>query len=153
MVTGSSYGFRAGTSPGMTASVIIPRHADFACDVVIARGKLHAGARGLLTDGRAIELLPRRLVGRVGKTAPGFQFGVASFDLLVRNQDVGASHFEVDAHLVAGLEDREPAVGCGFRRSVQDRGRARGAGLPSVTDAGQRENAAFDQGGWWLHVH
>src|SRR5438477_9189540 len=42
--------------------MIIPRDADFARDVLIARGEFHAGAGGLLADGRAIEFLPRRLV-------------------------------------------------------------------------------------------
>src|SRR5437870_2209236 len=49
--------------------MIIPRDADLACDVVIARCKLHAGAGGLLADGRAIELLPGRLVRRIFEAA------------------------------------------------------------------------------------
>ena len=57
----------------MRSLVIIPGHTDPARDVVVARGELHAGAGGLLADGRAIELLPRRLVGRVGEAAFGFQ--------------------------------------------------------------------------------
>src|SRR5882724_549635 len=101
--------------------MIIPGDADLAGDVVIARGQLHAGAGGLLADGRAIELLPRRLVGRVGEAAFGLQLRATLLDLLVRDQDVGAALVEVDADLVAGLEDREPAVGGGFRRGVQDR--------------------------------
>src|SRR5258707_15886366 len=104
--------------------MIIPRDADLARDVVIARRELHAGAGGLLTDGRTIELLPRRLVGRIGEAAPGLQLGAALLYLLVGDQDVGAALVEVDAHLVAGPEDRQPAIGGGFRRGVQDRGRA-----------------------------
>src|SRR5438105_2153396 len=57
--------------------MIIPRHADRARNILIARGELHAGAGGLLADGRAIQLLPRRLVGRVGEAALGLQLGAA----------------------------------------------------------------------------
>src|ERR1700754_538242 len=119
------------------ALVIVPRHADAAGDVLVAGGELHAGAGGLLADGGAIEFLPRRLVGRVGKTALGLQLGMPLLQLLVGDQNVGAALVEVDADLVAGLENCEPAIGGGFRRSVEDRRRARGAGLPAVADAGQ----------------
>src|ERR1700683_3453371 len=117
--------------------MIIPRHADLAGDVVIAGGELHAGAGGLLADGRAIQLLPRRLVGWVGEAAFGLEVRAALLQLVVRDQDVGAALVQVDANLVAGLEDRKPAIGRGLRRGVEDRRRARGAGLPAVADAGQ----------------
>src|SRR3984885_6209209 len=133
--------------------MIIPRHADLAGDVVIAGGELHAGAGGLLADGRTIQLLPRRLVGRVGEAAFGLEVGAALLQLLVRDQDVGAAFVEVDANLVAGLEDRKATIGGGFRRGVEDRRRARGAGLPAVADAGQGQDAAFDQGRRRLHVY
>src|SRR6266850_5509393 len=132
--------------------MIVPRHADAAGNVLIARCKLHAGAGGLLADGRAIELLPRRLVRRVGEAALGLQLGAALLQLLVRDQDVGIALVEVDANLVAGPQDRQPAVGGGLRRGVEDRRRTRGAGLPSVADAGQREDTAFDQRRRRLHV-
>src|ERR1700691_3130897 len=61
--------------PGMTVGlVIIPRDAELAGDVVVARGQLHAGAGRLLADRRAIDSLPRRLACRVGEAALGFQF-------------------------------------------------------------------------------
>ena len=41
-------------------SVIVPGRADRARDVVVAGGKLHAGAGRLLADGRAVDFLPRR---------------------------------------------------------------------------------------------
>src|SRR4051812_2699071 len=95
--------------------VIIPRHADRARNVLIARGEFHAGAGGLLADGRAIELLPRGLVGRVGEAALVLQLGATLLQLIARDQDVGVAGVEVDANLVSGLEDRQPAVGGGFR--------------------------------------
>src|SRR5437868_1955104 len=123
--------------------MIVPRHTDRARNIMIARGELHAGAGGLLADGRTIELLPRRLVGRVVEAARGFQLGATLLQLVAGDQDVGVALVEVDANLVAGPQDGKPAVGGRLRRGVEDRGRTRGTGLPSVTDAGQREDAAF----------
>src|SRR3954447_8924607 len=112
--------------------MIIPRYADLARDVVIAGCELHAGAGGLLADGRTIKLLPRRLVGRVGEAALGLQLGATLLQFIARDQDVGVALVKVDANLVAGPQDGEPAVGGGLRRGVEDRRRTRGAGLPSV---------------------
>src|SRR6185437_1297881 len=100
----------------MTVSlVIIPRHADLAGDVVVARGELHAGAGRVLAHGGAVELLPRRLVGRVREAALGLQIGVALLDLLLGDQDICRALVEIDADLVTGLQDREPAIGGGLR--------------------------------------
>src|SRR5438132_12040536 len=104
--------------------MIIPRHADAAGDVVIAGCELHAGAGGLLTYRCAIEFLPRRLVGRIREAAARFKFGAPPLQLFLGYQNVGAALVEVDADLVAGLEDGQSAVGGGFRRSVEDRRRA-----------------------------
>src|SRR4051794_40550449 len=104
--------------------MIIPGNADGACDVVIAGCELHAGAGGLLADGRAIELLPWRLVGRVFEAAIRLELGVPLLELLIGKQDVGAAFVKVDANLVAGLKNGEAAIGRGFRRGVQDRRRA-----------------------------
>src|SRR6516164_244390 len=107
---------------GGRGSVVIPRDADRMGDVVIAGGQLHAGAGCMLADRLAVELLPGRLVGRVGVTALGLQLRAAALQLLVRDQDVGAALVEIDADLVAGLEDRKPTIGGRFRTRIQDRG-------------------------------
>jgi hypothetical protein len=133
--------------------MIIPRHADLAGDVVIARRQFHAGAGGLLADGGAIKLLPRRLMGGIGEAAFCLQLGAPLLHFLIRDQDVGAALVEVDANLVAGFEDRKAPVGGSLRSGVEDRRRAGGAGLAAVADAGQRQDAAFDEGGRRLHVH
>src|ERR1700704_3192668 len=106
--------------------MIIPRDADRAGDVVIARREFQAGAGGLLADGRAIQFLPWRLVGRIFEAAVGLEFRAALLEFLVRDQDVRTAFVEVDAHLVAGPKDRKSAVGGGLRRGVEDRRRARG---------------------------
>src|SRR5581483_7517351 len=55
--------------------VIISRHAERAGDVVVARGKLHAGAGRMLADSRAIDFLPGRLALRMGEATFGLQIG------------------------------------------------------------------------------
>src|SRR5882757_2136083 len=100
--------------------MIIPRDADLARNILIARRELHAGAGGLLADGRAIEFLPRRLVGRVFEPTIGLEIGMTLFQFSIRDQNVGRALVEVDADLVAGPEHREPAIGGGFRRGVED---------------------------------
>src|SRR3954469_3422925 len=124
-------------SPGLRVpnSVIIPRHAKCAGDVLIARGELHAGTSRLLADCVAIKLLPRRLVRRMLEAAIGLELGMALLHLVVGDENVGAALVQIDAHPVAVPEDREPAIGGGFRRSIEDRRRARGARLPAVADA------------------
>src|ERR1700730_8369097 len=129
-----------------------PRHADLPGDVVIAGGELHAGAGGLLADGRAVEFLPRRLVGGIGEAAFGLQIRATLLGLLVRDQNIRTALVEVDANLVAGLEDREPAVGSGFRRGVQDRGRARGAGLAGGAEAREGPGGPFSTRGRRLPI-
>jgi hypothetical protein len=101
--------------------MIIPRHANAAGDIVIARCELHACAGGLLADGRAIELLPRRLIGWIGEAALGLEFGAPPLQFLIGNKNVGAAFVEVDPNSIPGLEDRKAAVRGGFRRRIQDR--------------------------------
>src|SRR4051794_398994 len=125
--------------------MIVPRHTHFAGNVVIAGGQLHAGPSGMLADRGSIELLPGCLVGRVRKAAFGRQFCAPLLQLLIGYQDVGAALVEIDANLVAVLEDRKPAISGGFRCGVQDRWRARGAGLAAIADARQRKDAPLDQ--------
>src|SRR5665213_4496723 len=124
--------------------MIVTRDTNRAGDVVVPGGEFEAGAGGVLADGRAVEFLSRRLVGRVGEAALGLEFGAPPLQLLVRYQDVGAALVEVDANHVAGPEDGKPAVGGSFRGRIQDRGRARGAGLAAIADAGQGQDAALD---------
>src|SRR3954465_3406043 len=111
-------------SPGLRVpnSVIIPRHTKATGDVLVARGELHAGTGRLLADGVAIKLLPRRLVRRMLEAAIRRQLGMALLHLVVGDENVGAALVQIDAPLVAVPEDREPAIGGGFRRSIEDRG-------------------------------
>ena len=104
--------------------MIVPRNTDLAGDVLIARRQFQAGASSVLADGGAVKLLPRRLMVREWETAFGLQLGAAARHFLGRNQDIGLALVQIDAHLVAGLEDRKPAVGGCFRRSVEDRRRS-----------------------------
>src|SRR5258708_15823850 len=109
--------------------MIIPGVRDRARDGGIARGEFQAGAGGLLADGRAVQFLPRRLVGRIFEAAIGFEFRVSLLEFFVRDQDVRAALVEVDAHLVAGPKDRKAAVASGFRPGVEVLPRAYAARL------------------------
>src|SRR5579883_1004332 len=110
----------------MTASVlmIIPGHADLAGDVVVARCEFHAGAGGVLADGRTIDLLPWRLARRIRESALRLQLGVTSLHFLFRNQNVRCSLAKVDTHPIAGFEDCKAAIGRSLRRGVENRRRA-----------------------------
>ena len=76
------------------------------------------------------------------EAAVGLQIRAALGQLLGGDQDVGRALVEVDAHAVAGLQQREAAARRRLGRGVEDRGRARRAGLAAVADAGQRVDAA-----------
>src|SRR4051812_30575912 len=105
----------ASRNDGGCSSMIIPRHADGAGDVAVARCQFETGAGGLLADGVAVELLPRRLVFRIRKSAHGLEVGEALLELLGRDQDIRVPLIEVDADTIAGLEHGKSAVGGRFR--------------------------------------
>ena len=119
-IIGRAYARPGGSQMTAMSLMIIPRNADGAGDVVIAGGEFHAGAGGLLADRRAIQFLPRGLVGRLFEAALGLERRVSLFHLVIRDQDVGRALVEVDADLVAGPQDRQPAVGGRFRGSIED---------------------------------
>src|SRR4051812_36440212 len=117
------------------SSMRMPRRAEALDNVLIARRELEAGAGRLLPYGRAVELLPRRLMLRIRIAALGFKPLAALGEIRVGDQDVRAAFAEIDADAVAGLEQSEAAASRRLRRCVKDRGRARGAGLSAVADA------------------
>ena len=100
----------------------------------------------------ALDLLPRRLALGIGEPAVLGERGAALVQLRVRDQDIGGAFLQIDAHPVAGLDQRQSAARRGLRRSVQDRGRAGGARLPAVADAGQRVHAFLEERRRRLHV-
>src|SRR5262245_36558093 len=104
-------------------------------DPLVLDRRLEHHALGELVDEPALDLLPGRLMARELVAAVALQRGAAPVVLLLGNEDVGGALVEVDAHAVAGPQDRQPAAGRRLRRGVEDRRRARGAGLPAVTDA------------------
>jgi hypothetical protein len=95
----------------------------------------------------ALDFLPWRLAGRREFVAAGFlQFVRArAFSSAASDQHVGGALLEIDAHLVAGLQDGETATRRRFGRGVEDRGRAGRAGLAAIADAGQRTRCPFDE--------
>ena len=109
-------------------------------EALVADRRLEHHALVELGDHFALDLLPRRLALGIG-VAVLLQRGAARRQLLVGNEDVGAALVEVDADAVAGAQQRQPAARRRLGRSVEDRRRARRAGLPAVADAGQGVDA------------
>src|SRR5262245_7458489 len=135
------------------SSMRMPWCAEAIDDVVVAGRKLEAGAGRLLSHGRAVELLPWRVVLGIRIAALGLQPLAAFGEFCVGDQDVRPALAKVDTDAVPGLDQSKPAAGRGLRRGVEDRGRAGGAGLSAVANARQRRDPAFDQRGRRLHVH
>src|SRR5471032_2620479 len=110
--------------------------------------QFHAGAVFHLSDGGAIQLLPRRLAGWHG----WYALRLAARQFLVGDQHVAAARVQVDADDVARTHVGEAAADGAFRRRVQDRRTVRGAGLAAVAQRRQGRDAAPDQGVRRLHV-
>src|SRR5262245_66638741 len=99
-------------------SMRMARRAEPRDEVVIARCEFEAGASRLLSHGRAVELLPRRVMLWIRITSVSVQPLAASGEIGVGDQDVGPALAEIDADSVAGLEQSKPAASRGLRRSV-----------------------------------
>src|SRR5262245_24685296 len=122
-------------------------------DLLVFDRGLENHALGEFIDQTALDLLPRRLVCRIVVAAITLQFGPTGIVLLLRDQNVRGALVEVDAHAVSRLEDGKAATRRRLGRGIQDRRRARGAGLPAVADAGERAHALLYEVGGRPHVH
>src|ERR1700722_11454926 len=80
----------------------------------------------------ALDLLPWCLAFGMGEAAVLGQRGAALVQLLVRDQNVGGALLEINAHPVAGLDQRQSPARSRFRGSVENRRRAGGARLAAV---------------------
>src|SRR3954470_18144163 len=132
-----------------TALMRMPRLSALSDDVDVVGRELEAGSRGVLPDRAAVELLPRCLVLRdreVTVHAP------ALIKLFIRDQDISCPVVEVDADAIACPKQCEASARSGFGRRIEDRGRTRSPGLPSVPDAGERSDTALNQRVRRLHV-
>src|SRR6185312_7077172 len=133
--------------------VVVPRNAFFLSDVLILGGGLQDHAGGKFVDHPALDLLPGRLMVGIAKSSRLLQLLTPAGKLGIIDQYVGGALAQVYADAIARSQDRQPASRCSLRRSVQDRGRTGGSGLPSVADARQRMDASLYQAGGRLHVH
>src|SRR5438445_489227 len=106
-------------------------------DVEEQGGGLEAGPGVHLADHAAVDFFPGSEVlerrGGPGLAAGG-EFGIG-------DEHVDLAGVEVDADLVAGLQQGEAAADDGFGGYVQDRGAAGGAGLAAVAHGGERVDA------------
>ena len=99
---------------------------------VVDREAIEAGAAGELADELALQFLPRRLALLAG----GFQ-PPALGEFPFPESGCRPPLAGYDTHLVARLEQRQPAADSGFGRGVEDRRARRRTALPAVADAGQ----------------
>src|SRR5215208_2737760 len=74
-------------------------------------------------------------------------------ELIIRYKDVGLPPVEVDPYAIVRAYIGKAAAHRGLGRSVEDRRRARGAGLAPVTNAGKCMHAATDERSRRLHIH
>src|SRR5262245_57345068 len=117
------------------ALMTIAWHAALLRDALVFDRRLEHHAFGELIDEVALDFLPRRLAVRIGVAAAFVQRRAPLGEFRGRDQDIGCALVQIDAHAVAGLEQREAAAGGGFWRRVEDRGRARRARWALVADA------------------
>ena len=109
------------------------------------RALQHHALRQLIGVG-AENFLPRRLAFRNLVAARRCQSSARRLAISASgDQHVAGALVEIDPHLVAVLQDGKAAAGGGFRRGIEDRGRARGAGLAAVAHAGERADALFQK--------
>jgi len=80
---------------------------------------------GLVDRRERLELMPRRMMCWIGKPPHGLS-SAALITYLVGDQELALALVRSMRNIVAGPEDRKPArrPPRGFRRGVQDRGRA-----------------------------
>ena len=102
----------------------VPWHAGLLRNPLVLDRRLEHHTVGELVDDGALDLLPGGLALGIGIAAALLQRGTPLGQLLGRDQNVGGTIAQIDAHAVAGLEQRKPATRRRLRRRVQDRGRA-----------------------------
>src|SRR5882724_9472288 len=96
----------------------MPRRAEALNNVVVAGRELEAGAGRLLPHGRAVELLPRRVMLGIRIAALGLKPLAALGEIRVGDQDVRPALAEIDTDAIAGLEQSKAAASRSLRRGV-----------------------------------
>src|SRR5690606_10407550 len=69
-------------------------------DVLVFHCRLQHHSLGKLVNHRPLDLLPRRLMLRIGIATLALEIDATALDLLVRHQDIGSSLAQVDADAV-----------------------------------------------------
>ena len=123
--------------------MIVPWRPDRLRQTLILRRRFQHRAGIELARELALNLLPRRLDARLPDSRRCFELATASRDFFVDDEHVRFAAPQIDAHAIAGAQQREPAAGRGFGRRIEDRRRSRCAGLAPVADARQRMDAAL----------
>src|SRR5438046_1980843 len=114
-------------------------------DPLIFFGPLEDHALAHLAEIVALDLLPWSLRSGILIAASGLQLVPTSLPFAFVHKRVGAAGIEVDAHAVAGPQQRQSAARRRFGRRIQDRRAPRCPGLAAVADAGKAVDAALDE--------
>src|SRR5438067_827409 len=95
----------------MTAElVIVARNSAQLRDLLIFHRRLEHHAVGELIDHAALDLLPRRLALWIMVAAVLLQLRTPLGELALRDEDIRRALVEIDAHPVAGLQQRQSAA-------------------------------------------
>src|SRR6266705_2760919 len=103
-------------------SMTVPRDAGLLRNTLVFDRRLEHHTVGELVDEVALDLLPWCLALGIEIAAALLQRRAPLGKLLGRDQDIGGALVQIDAHAVAGLEQRKPDARRCLRCRVQDRG-------------------------------
>src|SRR5438132_10676168 len=118
-------------------SVIVPWCSLTRRNPLILDRRLEHHPMRKLVDHATLDLLPGGLAAGNLEAPLLRQRLFAAVALRLADQDIGGTLVQIDANPVTGFQDREPAPGCRFRGSVQDRRGTRLGRLPSVAELWQ----------------
>src|SRR5579862_6993308 len=108
------------TGPEKAPTSVIVALEELLRDALIFDRRLQNHAAAKLIHHGALDFLPRCLARRIMVAAAFLQSRSALRQFGRRNQDVGGSLVEIDAHVIAGLQQRKPAARCRFGRCIED---------------------------------
>src|SRR5580700_2502885 len=135
-----------------SSSMVVARHTHRLRQTLVLNRGLQHHAFVELRHHLPLDLLPWRLALGIGEPTTLGEGCPTLVQLGVRYQDVGRALLQIDAYPVAGLDQRQSPSRRRLRRSVEDRGRAGGAGLPAIANARQRMHAFLEKRRRRLHV-
>src|SRR6266480_1426726 len=116
-------------------SVAVARRARRLCQALILQRGFEHRAAVELPDERPLYFLPWRLRLRIGVTPLSLELFAPLGPFLRPQEHIHFAASQVNPNAIASAQQRQPASYRGFRRGIQNRGRARRARLPPIANA------------------